>query len=38
VAFFCEIIRNLWLQVRGKEYLEKLSDSYLLKKEFVAYC
>jgi hypothetical protein len=38
VVFFCETVMNLWLQVKGKEYLEKLSDSYLLKKDFVVYC
>jgi hypothetical protein len=34
---FCEIIMNPWLQIRGKEYAEELSDGYLLKKGFVAY-
>jgi len=35
---FCEIIMNPWLQIRVKKYVEKLSNSYLLKKDFVAYC
>jgi hypothetical protein len=37
-GIFYEVVLNLRLKAKGKEYLENLSDSDLLKKDYVAYC